>query len=496
MVVSDKEKSYTTRYGTGFSCLILLLYRYPFGNYALELLCVFLNMVPTKKVDKQHMKYGPWQKCRICLILRSGVVRPMIQLEPDEVWVLPELIPVRRSERPKNAPNRLCLNMEVEDDEVGDLGEPANYRAAMIDPDKVLWQGAMDEEMKSMKVNKVWIVVDRPPNAKVVRSKWLLQEEELTWLGPFSPVARDIRAIGFFNAIVHYYDYEIWQMDVKTAFLNGRLDEDIYMEQPEGYVDPKFPNGVCKLQRAIYGLKQASRQWNKRFDEEIKRFGFIQNRDEPCVYRKASGSDVVFLILYVDDILIMGNNIPKLKEVKDYLGKCSVKDLGEDIEESRYANSKNGFYTVEVKHDLSNEMCAYQMRKKSLLKRVPYAFGCRILSCIAVRCTKALMWRFAQILVRRVSTESGEASTGLLLTLFKRFLCASWQCDKDDTKVSDGLCLLLSIGGDSSLDGARKQTTHCDAMRPQSEFTWLAAEAAMDSRMDMHIRMDNKFTHQ
>nr|GFD36441.1 reverse transcriptase [Tanacetum cinerariifolium] len=55
------------------------------------------------------------------------------------------------------------------------------------------------------------------------------------------------------------------------AFLNGRLDEDIYMKQPEGYVDPKYPNRVCKLQRSIYGLKQASRQWNKRFDEEIKR---------------------------------------------------------------------------------------------------------------------------------------------------------------------------------------------------------------------------------
>nr|GFC90672.1 putative retrotransposon protein [Tanacetum cinerariifolium] len=92
-----------------------------------------------------------------------------------------------------------------------------------------------------------------------------------------------------------------------------------------GYVDPKYPNGVCKLQRDIYGLKQASRQWSKRFDEEIKRFGFIQNRDEPCVYHKASGSDVVFLILYVDDILIMGNNIPRLKEVKDYLGKYEEK---------------------------------------------------------------------------------------------------------------------------------------------------------------------------
>ncbi|GKF61453.1 retrotransposon protein, putative, ty1-copia subclass, partial [Tanacetum coccineum] len=111
----------------------------------------------------------------------------------------------------------------------------------------------------------------------------------------FSPVA-DIRAIKILIAITAYYDYEIWQMDVKTIFLNGRLDEDIYMEQPEGYVNPKYPNRRCKLQRSIYGLKQASRQWNKQFDEEIKRFGFTQNRDEPCIYRKASGSNVVFPI--------------------------------------------------------------------------------------------------------------------------------------------------------------------------------------------------------
>ncbi|GKF41508.1 retrotransposon protein, putative, ty1-copia subclass, partial [Tanacetum coccineum] len=80
-------------------------------------------------------------------------------------------------------------------------------------------------------------------------------------------------------------------MDVKTAFLNGHLDEEIYMVQPEGFVDPKHPRKVCKLQRSIYGLKQASRSWNKRFDEEIKRFGFAQNLDEPCVYQKASGSE-------------------------------------------------------------------------------------------------------------------------------------------------------------------------------------------------------------
>ncbi|GJU72641.1 retrotransposon protein, putative, ty1-copia subclass [Tanacetum coccineum] len=145
----------------------------------------------------------------------------------------------------------------------------------------------------------------------------------------FLPVA-DIRAIRILISIAAYYDYEIWQMDVKTAFLNGYLDEDIYMVQPEGFVDPNHPRKVCKLQRSIYGLKQASRSWNKRFDEEIKRFGFTQNLDEPCVYQKASGSNVTFLILYVDDIIIMGNHIPSLQSVKDYLGKCfAMKDLGE-----------------------------------------------------------------------------------------------------------------------------------------------------------------------
>ncbi|GJS41136.1 retrotransposon protein, putative, ty1-copia subclass [Tanacetum coccineum] len=161
-----------------------------------------------------------------------------ILVEPESLGSPSELIPVRRSERTKRAPNRLCLNMEVEDDEVA--------------------SGKLKDALKTM-----------------------IDYEET-----FSPVA-DIRAIRILIAIAAYYDYEIWQMD---HHVNG----------------------------------------NKRFDEEIKKFGFIQNRDEPCVYRKASGSDVVFLILYVDDILIMGNNIPRLKEVKDYLGKMfSVKDLGE-----------------------------------------------------------------------------------------------------------------------------------------------------------------------
>ena len=76
-------------------------------------------------------------------------------------------------------------------------------------------------------------------------------------------------------AITSFYDYEIWQMDVKTAFLNGFLKQELYMMQQEGFLDPKDANKVCKLQRSIYGLVQASRSWNICFDEVIKAYGFI-----------------------------------------------------------------------------------------------------------------------------------------------------------------------------------------------------------------------------
>ena len=94
----------------------------------------------------------------------------------------------------------------------------------------------------------------------------------------FAPAAM-VKSIRILLAIAAYYDYEIWQMDVNTAFLNGRLLEDVYMTQPEGFIDPKNAGKICKLQRSIYGLKQASRTWNRRFDEVVKEFGFVKNPD-------------------------------------------------------------------------------------------------------------------------------------------------------------------------------------------------------------------------
>ncbi|KAL6334568.1 hypothetical protein AAG906_018907 [Vitis piasezkii] len=133
-----------------------------------------------------------------------------------------------------------------------------------------------------------------------------------------------------FSYPLAYFDYEIWQMDVKTTFLNGSLDECIYMKQLEGFITNGQEHLLCKLNRSIYGLKQASRSWNTCFDQTIKTFGFDQCHDESCVYKKWNGKKVVFLVLYVDDILLIGNCIGMLTSVKDWLSqRFDMKDLGE-----------------------------------------------------------------------------------------------------------------------------------------------------------------------
>ena len=110
------------------------------------------------------------------------------------------------------------------------------------------------------------------------------------------------KSIKILLSISAHYDYEIWQMDVKTTFLNGNLEEEIYMMQPESFIAKNQEHMVCKLKRSIYGLKQASRSWNIKFDQAIKSFGFEQNLDEPCVYKRHRDKVVMFLILYVDNI--------------------------------------------------------------------------------------------------------------------------------------------------------------------------------------------------
>ncbi|GKB02704.1 retrotransposon protein, putative, ty1-copia subclass, partial [Tanacetum coccineum] len=175
-----------------------------------------------------------------------------------------DINPIRRSTRTHRHTYRLCLYVDAEEHELGDLDEHANYKAELLDPESDKWLNAMNVEMQSMKENEVWELVDLPPNGKIIGHKWLFKKKTnmdgavhtykahlvakgftqtpmINYKKTFSPVA-DIRAIRILIAITAFYNYKIWQMDVKIVFLNRYLNKEVYMEQLEGFVSQKYPN--------------------------------------------------------------------------------------------------------------------------------------------------------------------------------------------------------------------------------------------------------------
>ena len=118
-------------------------------------------------------------------------------------------------------------------------------------------------------------------------------------------------------------------MDVKIAFLNGELEEEIYMDQPDGFVTSGQKGKVCKLLKSLYGLKQAQKQWHEKFDKTLTYAGFAVNEADKFVYYQFGGGEGVILCLYVDDIKL-GTSLDVIKEVKDFFSKnFEMKDLGE-----------------------------------------------------------------------------------------------------------------------------------------------------------------------
>ena len=188
---------------------------------------------------------------------------------------------LRRSYRIRHEPERYgFLVTDNHDVLLVDQNEPTIYQEAMLDPDSEKWLEAMKSEIQSMYDNQVWTLIDPPEGRKNIGCKWVFKKKTdmdgkvhtykarlvakgfkqthgIDYDETFSPVAM-LKSIRILIAIVAYHDYEIWQIDVKTAFLNGNLLENVNMTQPEGFVQPKNSGKVCKLQRSIYGLKRAS----------------------------------------------------------------------------------------------------------------------------------------------------------------------------------------------------------------------------------------------
>ncbi|KAL0444717.1 UNVERIFIED_CONTAM: hypothetical protein Slati_2194400 [Sesamum latifolium] len=183
--------------------------------------------------------------------------------------------------------------------------DPRIYGEAMpdIDLDKCL--EAMKSEMDSMGSNQVWTLVDPPKGVRPVGYKWVYkhklgangevttfkvrfvakgytQRPGVNFEETYLPVAM-AKSIRILLAIAAWYDYKIWQMDMKIAFLNGFIEKEIFMDQPKGFIYVGEEQKVCHLQRSIYGLKQAFRSWNTRFDEVIWDYDFIKNEHDPCI---------------------------------------------------------------------------------------------------------------------------------------------------------------------------------------------------------------------
>lgn len=227
--------------------------------------------------------------------------------------------------------------------------EPTTVKEA-LEVDEKNWEKAMKSEMDSLYENKTWILTDLPKGRKAIKTKWVFktkrdddgvivrhkarlvvkgcsQRAGMDYDETYSPVIR-YGSIRYLVALAARYELYIDQMDAVTAFLQGDLNEDIYVEQPEGFDDGS--SKVCRLQKSMYGLKQSGRQWNLKLDEELKKFGLKKSKVDPCVYVKQFEENIRLIVaVYVDDLLIFWKNEDDRNQIKRSLSNAfKMKDLG------------------------------------------------------------------------------------------------------------------------------------------------------------------------
>ncbi len=233
-----------------------------------------------------------------------------------------------------------------------DFSEPSSFNEAIHRADSHLWKKAMQEEMSSIikantydltalpperfPVSCKWIFkIKRDENGKIIRYKARLvargfdQEKGVDYQEVFAPVVK-FGSIRCLIALTVSLNYDLRQLDVNTAFLNGKIDTEIYMEQPPGFVDAGKENLVCRLNKSIYGLKQASRNWYRTIDEELLKIGFKRLISDNCVYVFKEDQNIIYLAIYVDDIIISGNEKRKIDDIITLLNnKFEMNSLGD-----------------------------------------------------------------------------------------------------------------------------------------------------------------------
>jgi hypothetical protein len=228
--------------------------------------------------------------------------------------------------------------------------EPTSFEEASSGKSAALWTAAMREEMDALRRNNTWHLVQLPKGQPLVRSKWVYkvkrgadgaverykarlvakgfsQKKGVNYEDNFAPVAK-LPSLRVILALAAAEDWHVHQMDVTSAFLQGELKEEIYMEQPDGFNEGS--GLVCRLDKPLYGLKQSPRAWNLKIHAFLETLGFNNCHGDHSVYHKLGQEYRLYIVLYVDDLIITGNSLEKLQELKSNLSsKFEMKDLGE-----------------------------------------------------------------------------------------------------------------------------------------------------------------------
>ncbi|GAU51495.1 hypothetical protein TSUD_413780, partial [Trifolium subterraneum] len=295
--------------------------------------------------------------------VNKNVVKNSTSVMLEELEQNKEIVPetdMRRSTRARVLPTRLQeyeLNKDNEVTNDGDLvhlafmaeSEPIDVISALKSEK---WRCAMKEELDSIESNQTWELVDLPHNKRAIDVKWVyklkmnskgeitrhkarlvargfLQREGIDYGEVFALVTR-METIRLVTAITNINDWPMYQMDVKSAFLNGPIEEEVFVTQPPGYKVKNQENKVYRLKKALYGLKQAPRDWNRRIDKFLIEIGFVKCVTEHGVYvKKHDEKRLIVMCLYVDDLLITGSNDKYISEFKsDLKREFEMTDLG------------------------------------------------------------------------------------------------------------------------------------------------------------------------
>lgn len=257
---------------------------------------------------------------------------------PDVDVTIPTSTTPRRSNRTRQPVNNYMSNVvEV----TSTTPDPATINEALSGKNAEHWQCAINDEMSSLQANRTWSLVDLPTGRKAIANKWVFktkiggdgridkfkarlvikgcaQREGIDYEETFSPVVR-YSTVRYLIALAAKYDMDIDHMDAVTAFLQGDLKEEVYMQQPIGMEDGT--KRVCRLNKSLYGLKQASRTWNEKLNCALINAGLTCSRVDTCVYFKVNDESITIVAVYVDDLLIISNNVKEKNHIKAQLNK-------------------------------------------------------------------------------------------------------------------------------------------------------------------------------